>query len=192
MATNIRMLVNYRKLTDLPVDSITNTLYFQWDSFTLVDIQNAVNDLWTIYSNLAWVKGTRLEIKAYDMADDTPRPIKAEKVANVTGTNIWGNREPAVCLSYYADRNLPRQRGRIYCGPFQSGVQDERPGAGTTTAVKNLGIALAGLGGENVSWRVHSVLNNDFLHIRHIWVDNAWDTVRKRGVKANERLTADV
>lgn len=191
MAKNVRMLVNYRAPTDLPKDSITNTLYFQWDSFTIVDVQNAVDDLYAIYAALTWCTGSRLEIRAYDMDDAEPRPIIAQKTGQVAGTLNWGNREPAVCLSYYAERNLPRQRGRIYCGPFSSGNQDARP-TNVQTPVLNLGKALAGLGGENVSWRVHSVKDNDFLHIRNIWVDNSWDVVRKRGLAGTSRLTASV
>lgn len=190
----IRMIVGWKRASDPPRDICTNTLYFehQGDLIDPVDWQDLTDDVWTVYQDTAPVSGMTLDVRSYDMGDAEPRPIKAQKTGAITGTVADGDREVALCLSYYGERNLPRQRGRIYLGPWSASRLKERPETVVQQMLISLGQGLAGIGGENVSWRVYSPTSGEHHHIRHIWVNNEWDVLRSRGLRETARVTADV
>ncbi len=102
--------------------------------------------------------------------------------------------EVALCLSFFAGRNLPRSRGRIYVGPFaiiansngrptpqlRSSIADRASNVGRTT--------------ENVTW---VMVTNGGTPVRKEpagakvitagWVDDAFDTQRRRGAGPSTR-----
>jgi hypothetical protein len=172
-------------------DAIDNTLYFNVSgSVDQPDYTSLVNDLMTIWAARQWSIGRFIDIRAYNMDDATPRPIKARATQQVTGTAPSSPRQVALCLSYYADRNLPRQRGRIYLGPWAT------PGTSASAAqlgqVIGLAPALAGLGGLNVDWSIYSPTRQAHDAIKHAWVDDSWDIVRSRKMpQLNPRQTWD-
>lgn len=190
-----RALVSWKRTTDIPRDAFTNTLYFNATGITPidpVDLQEIAQDIAQVYSDANIFQGVRINVRMYDMADQTPRPILAEANVDRAGTYWTGDPEVALCLSYYGERNLPRSRGRIYLGGFNAASITSRPAPAIMNAVLNLGKGLAEIGGENVSWRVYSPTNNTDEHIRHIWVNDEWDVVRSRGLRESTRVTADV
>lgn len=179
--TFVRMQVStYLDATTLAKDAITNTLYFNVTQVGEPDYQALVNDLWTIFSTRPWVTGRILDVRAYNMDDAKPRPVKGSKRAVTTGTIANGPPQIALCLSYYADRNLPRQRGRIYLGPWSS--PDRAPSTTITTNLMTLAPALAGLGGVNVDWSLWSPTTGQHTRINHAWVDDSWDVIRSRKI----------
>lgn len=194
MADHYRVLVSWGLASEPVRDWCSNTLYFQHDDpLPIPDYQNLVDDIWDVYAELFWITGRRLDVRIYNMQDGEPRPIRAQKVANVSGTaQPLGPREVACCLSYYGDRNLPRTRGRIYGGPFNGTQMLLRPPTNLLNALIGLGQGLAGIGGENISWRVYSPTTGEYHHIRHIWVNDEWDTMRSRQLRETTRVTADV
>lgn len=164
-------------------DVIVNTLYFNVSgSVDDPDYNSLGNDLWTIWAARPWVQGRFLDIRGYNMDDPEPRPQRYLKRQQVTGSSPEGPHQISLALSYYADRNLPRQRGRIYIGPWSS------PGLNATvtqtTAVMALPPLLAGLGGLNVDWSLWSPTTQTHTRINHAWVDNSWDVVRSRKLKS--------
>jgi hypothetical protein len=46
--------------------------------------------------------------------------------------------------------------------------------------------------GTGYDWCVYSPTSNMLFPISQIWVDDAWDTQRRRGVKATTRTTYNV
>lgn len=126
--------------------------------------------------------------------------------------------EVALCLSYYSARNLPRLRGRLYIGPLNvfaaATTADARPAQSFLTSMHDAAsrLLLAGpdalpIGwfddpyptgsiAETVSWVVHSRLGSgtkaapvpEFNLATAGWIDNAWDTQRRRGAQPTTRL----
>lgn len=188
----VRMIVSCKpNATSDGKDAFVNTLYFNVSgSVDPPNYQQLVNDLWAAWSLCSWSKGRWIDIRAYNMDDPKPRPVKARTTIQVSGTAPTGPRQVALCLSYYADRNLPRQRGRIFCGPWTADAQF--PAASQTAELITLANALAGLGGLNVDWSLYSPTNGTNTRINHGWVDNSWDIIRSRKTLATIRTTYDI
>ena len=136
----------------------------------------------------------QITTKLYDLDNDKPRPVKAEHTANQGAHGALSlPRELALCLSFYADRNLPRQRGRLYMPvtlwKSSAGV---RPAGSDQTKLLDLADSLSGLGGANVDWCVYSRVDNVHRKVTNAWADKEWDTVRSRGLKGDSRQTRSV
>lgn len=158
--------------------------------------------------------------------------------------------EVALCASYFSGRSVPRQRGRIYVGPFNlsalgaPGTVTSRPDPGLitvmTAAAKALalvedgvidisnplidGLFVAGLFGlpgapdepsflspaisfptmNRVNWVQHSTVGSGTMPTKHHpeipvapheefslvsagWIDNEWDSQRRRQIDASAR-----
>lgn len=188
----VRMIVSCRATAATPSrDAFVNTLYFNVSgSVDPPNYQNLVGDLFTLWSANLWAKGSYLDIRAYDMGDAEPRPVKATVKAAVPGTRPSGPPQVALALSYFADRNLPGMRGRIFIGPWQAPQE-----LATTTqqdSLITLGQGLAGIGGLNVDWSLYSPTRDDATRISNIWVDNSWDIIRGRKIRGTARAQASI
>lgn len=186
-----RALVSLKNVSGLAEDDIVNTLYFR-DNGPTTDPQNLADDLAALYATYRGHPSTivGVEVRFYDMAHAKPREVQAFASDAMVSSLAGGPREVALCLSYYSGRNLKRRRGRVYIGPWSTVELTERPGISTRGGLSSLATGLANLGGIDVDWMVHSVVDNAYLPISHSWVDNEWDTIRSRGLKANLRDTA--
>jgi hypothetical protein len=174
----------------LPRDSVVNTLHFN-DAGIDTDPQGLAEDLLAGLAAIPILQSRGLRVKFYDLADALPRPIKGQ-AENTTTSNLsaLGNREVALCLSYYSERNLPRQRGRIYVGPFSAAEAGSRtPAAPIRAAVASLVPVFTNLGGSDVDWCVYSRTDGVMRPITNWWIDDAWDTQRRRGLRATTRDT---
>lgn len=188
-----RALVSTYKSTEQAEDRITNSLYFN-DQGLNTNALNLATDLATIFATYRLLPPgwDRVNVRLYDMAEPVPRQIQGEftHVAPTTGSSVGGPREVALCLSYYSDRNLPRKRGRIYVGPWSNGNMVERPPAGAIANLTSLKTSLANLGGVDVQWCIYSPTRSlpgqtpVFEQVKAGWVDDEWDTVRSRGLRA--------
>lgn len=106
--------------------------------------------------------------------------------------------EVAICASYKAsDGSIPlaRRRGRVYLGPLNTtvlNVTGDYPAPSTpftnqvAWASKQLATASAALGAP---WAVWSRAQAGAYGIDAGWVDNEFDTQRRRGVEATSRKT---
>jgi hypothetical protein len=151
------------------------------------------------------------EVRVYNLADPKPRlPIvKTFILGNASDmTALELPSEVALCLSFFGTRNLPRLRGRVYLGPFLNTALSDDSGAAyksrpAPNLVDTIRQAAKGLlqGFTEASWAVWS---NGLYTVNKVpqppvpgssalvtagWVDNAWDTQRRRGFDASTRLT---
>lgn len=181
-------------------DYVVNTFYLDTDLVVPgdEDPRQLAQDAAELWSTALLIPSplTRIRCRAYDMADATPREVKGEHVLTRAPNGVMAPREVACCLSYYADRNLPRQRGRIYIGPFNTGAMAMRPDA-VIGSLQTLAEGISGLGGANVQWVQHhaSPIQGEpgtFKNVTDYWIDNEWDTVRSRGLKGTSRTTGTV
>lgn len=123
--------------------------------------------------------------------------------------------EVAVVLSFEGERasgvNMRRRRGRVYCGPLQVGSADQHEvQSGVVSAIVTAaGDHLLNPADPIATWAIYSPYTHhgiavgdkltpedpevpDFLPasfepVVRCWVDNAWDTQRRRGPAASSR-----
>lgn len=133
--------------------------------------------------------------KLYNLEDPAPRAPLADNglgLSVTTGTNTMPQ-EVCVCLSFQGARisGTPqaRRRGRLYLGPLATGALDittGRPAALCLTQITNAAIAFRAASTSDLTW-AWVVIHNAGLpgmtatDITDGWVDNAFDTQRRRG-----------
>jgi hypothetical protein len=112
--------------------------------------------------------------------------------------------EVACCLSFRTvDEELvipqARARGRVYIGPLNSdavgaeSAGDPRPDATYISRVLDAAERLADATlAEDIYWSVYSPSSNVLSRIKTAWVDNAFDTQRRRGAKATSRTSRTI
>lgn len=178
----------------LAQDRCVNVVYLEAGAGFVFDTPNyekLADDLLGIFAgpgNLSLVlSNADTEVRIYDMADAIPRPVKAIRSKTFVPSGPSGPREVACCLSFYAGRNLPTNRGRIYCGPFTQSEMTMRPPPGLRSEVIALGRYLSALGGANIDWVQYSQKLKRAQKVTDTWVDDEWDTQRRRGLKATTR-----
>lgn len=202
-------------ITGTPEDVVMNTYHFNVpivgeDAFIAIfsALQNVYNTVPTgatasIGSQLsAYIDRTAdsCQILAYDAQNEGP-PLAGglwdlDSTAQLSSLPF----EVALCGSYSAyqlgvDRR--RSRGRIYFGPFNSNAltdPDDQPSVPTTSLMNSVSGALADLRDSGtlataeVEWVVYSRMNDAAYPVTAGWVDNAWDTQRRRQVEASTRI----
>lgn len=183
--------VSFEGATALPEDRYINVLYFADDN-TVADRQRISDGIADAYSAHLLTKYSNdvksAVIKVYPPGLNPGGP-ELETPYPLGGVGSPSPQEVAICLSYYATFNQPRTRGRIYLGPLSSSQMSSRPPLALMTSVIAFGEALAALGG----WLQRSVTPvQDYKPITNIWVDDAWDTMRSRGLAPTTRSQAAV
>lgn len=137
-------------------------------------------------------------IKYYDMADPKPRNPVAEVTWNL-GAALTGTTMPpevSLCLSYQAARisgeAQARRRGRVYIGPLNinSIAPSGRPTSTVLAAWDTAGTALlaASVAASVWKWKQASTVSLGFADVANGWVDDEFDTQRRRGRKSTSRL----
>jgi hypothetical protein len=189
--------------TGLPEDGITNTFYFRndWVSGapyesirdTLADFYNASQGAMRLTSYISsTVTSTPWLVKMYDLGTPAPRqPTTMDIPVTLSGIQSLPT-EVTACGSFISNRNLPRQRGRIFVGPLnQSAAEVQAPGrvALNATFRATLLSAMAAMNSttNNVSWRLYSPTDAAMKEVTGGWVDNAFDTQRRRGTAPTVR-----
>jgi hypothetical protein len=141
--------------------------------------------------------------KFYDRGDPTPRqPFFTDTfVINQTaGASL--PEEVALCLSFKAAAvsgvGAGQTRGRVFLGPLNTGClgigeasNGSRPHTDVMTDVVQAGISLltASQAANNWSWEVWTSVGGVGREVVAGWVDNAFDTQRRRGLDATSRDT---
>jgi hypothetical protein len=155
-------------------------------------------------------------IKFYDLgpviagSGDAGPPIADVTFTMAGSTALAGDMpdEVAACISIHADitgvpehsgatRPRARHRGRLFIGPLQGGTATTQVDSGfchlKTAFMEDLAHAattLIGLGLDgNAAWGVWSRKDGLVRPVVGGWVDNAWDTQRRRQVDATSRVT---
>jgi hypothetical protein len=130
-----------------------------------------------------------MSVTSYDLEGTPPVfPNGSFSFGGVTAPAAPVPREVALCLSFYSEQNVPSKRGRLFIPAcvFTTAVGG-RPTAAQIAKVASLVPILTGLGGTNVDWGVWSQKNQTFHKATHWWVDDEWDTIRSRGLRATMR-----
>lgn len=133
------------------------------------------------------------QIRIYDMGESEPREphIHTWTLAAAEG----GGRQPqeaALCMSFYSERNIPRQRGRVYLGPFES-IATAAATARPDPVLRQVGVnAMEALVASNdiMRWCTlhHTSLVAQQIPVTAGWCDDEWDTQRRRGLKSTSRI----
>ncbi len=189
--SKIRCQVITRTENQLAIDHIVNVIYF--DDFNIdptggTDWQAFADDVRDAFRERPNIPaGYGCEVKVYNMGDAEPRPIKAQSSWQLYTSNTGPSvpREVALCLSFYSERNLPRFRGRIFIGPWNTAV--ERPSQAQQWMMTQLAVRLANVGGVDVDWSLYSPTRVAYSKITNAWADNEWDTIRSRGLRPTSR-----
>lgn len=166
---------------------MTITPHF-WDSGATTDPQNLASSM---VDGLLTIAPTTAEVRCavYDAQGTKPVYPAALEIRNPGGMQATTNpRELAMCLSFYGDRNVKRQRGRLYIPPFVLSMSTNslRPSI-AQTGMQALVDLFTGLGGVDVDWCVYSRLLDRAFSVTNYWWDDEWDVVRSRGLKGTTR-----
>lgn len=112
--------------------------------------------------------------------------------------------EVAVCVSFTGETSsqpgvpVASRRGRVYIGPLQSNAIDTsvdgfpNPSSGIMTALAGAASRLAALGGPGDGWwSVFSRTRWAWTPVESGWIDNEFDTQRRRDLDATTRTLWD-
>jgi hypothetical protein len=212
-----RWIVSLGSDSGLPEDAIQNTWYFDGDDGNTEAeyISAAFGQLTAFYQAIdgtilsAHVNGTAT-CKAYNLRDAEPRvPVFTD---TFTVTPAGGSplpNEVAMVLSFSADVGsgevAARRRGRVFLGPvsiFNTAELNGECVPGSTmlstvaTAAHDLAVGEPLTTGSS-KWAIFSpttyAATSDYdasvFDVTHGWVDNAFDTQRRRGHAASTRTT---
>ena len=203
MAT-VRAQVILRSADSIPENYVTNSWAFTGSDVpgVITGITAALKGFYdyitsTILTSLTAQNGH--SVKYYNLPGVKPNYPFSEAVWNLgsapSSTPLPA--EVALCMSFQGQRaaGFPqaRRRGRIYIGPCnQANNSSGRPSAGTistlTTAGANFKAAISALTGDTV-WSVWSDRDQTGVEVTDGWVDNSWDTQRRRGYDSTSRTT---
>lgn len=206
----------FQGATNLPEDRFVNTFHAEWiapyTDYATAAVQWAVaveHFYVTAGSNGRSIGQlmspfiSKLDILVYDMSlpEGEREPYTLESTYTPTsGTNTMPE-ECAVCLTLHgAPPITPRRRGRLFLGPFKhdSDVIDNanaslptrvnlEGGQAIGDTIKAAAVALRDYEGFN--WAIRSVTpSENYIPITGGWIDNAFDTQRRRGPDPTARL----
>lgn len=185
--------------SNLPEDHYVNTLHLDVNApDTLQGLCDDINAAYFVMNSAFSSEINGMDIKVYTPGPNPSGPVFQKSYANMTGGTGAGPSEIACCLSYATvdnpDNSLPRRRGRIYIGPFVgSHLSNSRPPANLRGAILTLGQGIGSAGNAgNTTWLMKSVADNSYHKIESIWVDDAWDVQRRRGLAPTLREVQDV
>lgn len=210
--------VRLRRNSGLPEDTIINTFHFQsFDpaaDFTLEDyatigtrlkefyrdpVSGSSTVLFGIFSDLL-AQGPH-ETRIYRMNDPKPRaPRYTEEWSwSAQPSGASHPAEVAVCLSFRAPltSGVPaaRRKGRVFLGPLdvnavESNSGDARPSAAMRTAIASYAKRLMDYKTGPI-WSTYSEVGNSLGTVVQAWVDDSFDTQRRRGAKPNTRTVVN-
>lgn len=200
-----RVQVELQKTSLTPEDIVVNTWHVDQDTTVdPIDAQTPVLAFYNAITNqisdsVARTSGAH-RIKIYDLSDPTPRvPISDNPwTLQSGGTGDDLPPEIACCVSFQASpqSGIPqgRRRGRVYIGPLKvSAIDEERFAAATLTLLANAAETMANsLNTNGCPLGVYSPTDAQLYLADEIWVDDAIDIQRRRGVAAVSRTVRTI
>lgn len=212
----LRAQVTFEHDSGLPADRSVNTFHFLTTSGDQVPIAQEIRDALHDFYKLAPTGSTTVlsslfssdlsgafSVAFYDLSDPEPRqPIYEFSFAPFTPGSSALPEEVTLCLSFQAPAisgsSQARRRGRIYVPPLMNTAtvitSTGDPAAGSNQLIPTLAacgnmLLLESETAANWSWAVYSRVNGTAVAVDNGWVDNAWDTQRRRGRIATSRVT---
>lgn len=208
-----RALVELNRDTLIPEDLVVNT----WHFITPGSVADAAADLTVnidaFYTSIGSLLASSLTgtgtIKYYDMEDPEPRsPVATGSVVFTTANNSLPG-EVALVLSFQgplvSGANQSRRRGRLFIGPLGTAVAEASTGdVRPTASARNTLVTAAEALMDDTSlpgliWTVFSpttagpapwsegALEDAMTTVTNGWVNDAFDTMRSRGLRPSAR-----
>lgn len=157
-------------------------------------------DGWANYRSFLY-NWPQAKLKLYHLVDPIPRvPIYDGLLGlNATVPTTTLPTEVALCLSFQAahvsGQSQRRRRGRVYCGPLAQVAAVSSTGRPSGTVMTSLAASAeslrVGIGSTTVSWVVLSQPKQTdpitWAIVTGGWVDDAFDTQRRRGPASTTR-----
>lgn len=203
--------------TAIPRDNFVNTFHFLPMELAvtpedITSVQAMVADFYTHVGTSGHSIGDLLgasvsrvanacSVNVYDLGNAHPRPPHTSQWTCPARSGSGVNLPLEVCcvLSMFADRNIARHRGRVYIGPLQEldmttsaqGVPLVAPSFRDTLIehVERLIAGTAAVAGVTPQLAIYSRVDGVARVVQHGWVDDAFDTQRRRGPRATTRTT---
>lgn len=145
-----------------------------------------------------------IALKVYDLGVAAPRipEVRSLEMTQPSAAGALPN-ECAIVLSYRSGAGTtgggssdPRKRGRMFLGPWKDGAVTFSSGTdGDAKVTPNLLLAIVEAADylltepEDLSWQQYSRVANDMSVVAGGFVDNRFDTQRRRGQVATTRTT---
>lgn len=209
--TIIRAQVQFDSQTNLPADVITNTFHFNTNA-VMKNWANLDDIIFDFYSepasgNMSSIINymttdavkPRMTIKYYDLDQDAPRVPAHEETRSLSiasGDPLPS--EVAVCLSFQGVKesgvNQANRRNRVYLGGLsQLASSGLRPSAAFRTVVAKQARTMLAAANSAVAWEwvVYSPTTGVQTTVDNGWIDDSWDTQRRRGLLPSSRITWD-
>lgn len=172
----------------LPRDRFVNTLHFDRPVALPADPDAIAGDIADVFQTNWYVGLREITVKLYANGPPPQFPFGEATINAGLAPATPGPREVALCMSFYADNNLPRRRGRIYLPAYAGGMGGSvRPTNANMLKAMALGDLLSGIGGADIDWGVYSQMNGSFHRATIAYVDDEWDTQRSRGLRPTTR-----
>lgn len=190
----------------LPENFVTNTWYF-WSNLE-TDVPLFGNELEDFYQEIDGFLSSRIAttghvIKWYSMDDPEPRiPILEESLGTLTINQAQTQlpSEVAIVASFQGEKvagqSQARRRGRVYLGPWSvlvlgTSTDDGLVASSVTAAIRTACINLQAAAAliHPIGWSVYSTFDLTFtgVPVTNGWVNNEFDTQRRRGIEATSR-----
>lgn len=203
---NFDVQISLQGISNLPEDRFVNTLHYDLGQLNTplddIDFAAHATEIWAKYDilrpSLGGLAQAGHKIAFYQPGINASGPVYEVLKSFPGAVGASGPNEVAICLSYAAvdnpDASTPRRRGRIFIGPLGAGVVGTaRPSSALRSTILDFGDGLAQVGsGIDATWKMRSNADNDYYKIESIWVDDAWDTQRRRGLAPTLRDKRDV
>jgi hypothetical protein len=201
---------SWQARSERPEDVITNTFHFvntdtvsDYDNvrdilqnFYTVEAEGSVGSI-VSYMSSAAITGA-WTLKAYALQDPKPRqPVIMWQGQGNPAQDPPLPSEVALVQSFQADiesGEIPaRRRNRVYLGPFTEGANGTG-GRPTDNLVQTMlfqgkQMIAESLASVRWTWVAYSPTTDEANPITNGWVDNAWDTQRRRGLYYSQRGT---
>lgn len=192
----------------LPEDSSINTFHFNVGTpggAAYDDVHDALVEFYstavpaggTVVSLLSAVLSGVYVLKLYLMTDTPPRsPVAVYSSTMTPGTGLALPSEVAAVLSFQAapvsGQIQARRRGRIYVGPLDASATQDSEGTRPSQSVRDILCEAADrlrlkATADGNPWIVFSPTASSFIAIEEGWVDNSFDTQRRRGEAPTSR-----
>jgi hypothetical protein len=183
-----RLQCTWQADTVAPRERMMITPHFN-DLGATTDPQNLCNDMLAGLNTITPFTG-ELRVTAYDAQGNVPVYPQGDAIINKGAQQATSSpRELAVCLSFYSERNVPRQRGRLYMPLFLQGVGNPQLRPTLPIAKMTQFVDLfTGLGGVDVDWCIYSRVQDKAWPVTNWWYDNEWDVQRSRGLAGTSRI----
>lgn len=212
----IRAQAVFQGATNLPEDRFINTFHFEWfgstadydeakviaggsvESFYLLSNDNG-RSLRQLMS--PFIVGLTINVYDLSVPEGEREPWVQESVW--TDSTVTANmpEECAVCLTLVGVPPItPRRRGRLFFGPLVSDSDvivygnDDTPTRVNISTSQSVGVTLSQAAETlrtttDQTWCIRSVTpSENFVPIAGGWIDNAFDTQRRRGPDPSARL----